>query len=107
MTKDEIEKKAEEILLANRQKWIEEHTFRISYKHGNTYITCKIYDNYSEEAVRPLQTLLGLMGIDYWMEGAWMFPSQGAFGCAFHGENYAIGAFIQKFIDNGCRIVVD
>jgi hypothetical protein len=107
MTKDEIEKKAEEILLANRQKWIEEHTFRVSYKYGNTYITCKIYDNHSEEAIFPLKDLLNLMGIDFWMEGGYTFSYYSTFGCAFHGENHAVGDFIQKFIDNGYRIVVD
>ena len=107
MTKDEIEKKAEELYVANRQKWIKDHTFKVHYALGNTYITCPVYDDDSVKISYKITPLLKLMEIDFWTHGDWLFPSDMPFSLVFKNDNHAIGDFIQKFIDNGYRIVVD
>ena len=107
MTQDEVEKRVEKILFLKRRQWVIDHTFKVFYKYGNTYITCNVYDDESVSTSSKIKTLLELMGIDFWIDGALFFPSNTPFSLAFHGENHAIGDFIQKFINNGYLIVVD
>jgi len=99
--KDEIDKLVNELLKEERQKFIKEHTPVVSTNYNNTYITIEKYDGHSEGIMDKIMKLLDLMDIQYDFS---LISIGNEFFIRFDGDNSDRASFIQKFIDNGCRL---
>lgn len=96
-----IDMLVEEKLKEERQKFVNDHTFVVETKHGNTYISVNKYDYISEVLIDKIGKLFDLMNIDYAIS---LIVFGKEFFFSIEGDNQDRVAFIQKFIDNGYKL---
>ena len=104
LTEEEIDILIAEQLKKYEKKFIEDHTAKVEMKYGNIYVVFNIQDSFTEKSMIKIKTLLDLMQIEYTVSNS-IFSESGHFYLIITDEDKAKADFIQKFIDNGYKLI--
>ena len=99
VSKEEIDRRLSEKL----KEYELQHTAWVYLRHGNTYVGFDTMDYITENLMSRLHMLLDLMRIPFSIHHP--FGEDAGYYVMIKGEFERRAAYIQKFIDNGYKLV--
>ena len=96
--------KIDELVQEEIRQYQEEHKTTVEAKYGNIYVS--VWTNINQQDYQRLKRLFELMCLDYSLNLS-KYDDYGKCVFCIYEDNSKYVEFIQKFIDNSCRLIVE